>query len=500
MSTGRIVAGAVLLAALLFLSAFSTQAAGGLSRWAITPAWSVPVPGVQMVAEIRGRASGPAPIIAQGLERVVVIDAAGTVLADRDLPGGPINAAMGDLNGDGAEDLIVAQGNAATTVTTFNAALSPLWSAPAVAGLTQATRVLGADLDGDGRCEVVLGDAQGRVAALSSAGRPLWSHAFPAAPQNAEVRGLDDIALGPGRGRLVAVARRSGEIAFLDARGKVVASLDVHNPVRRLRVFDLDGNGRDEAVVGDEAGFYQAVAADGKQIPLGSLEDTITEIRTLEADGDAARREFVVGGKRGGFLLLSARTLQARGSVPGRVSAAGGVDSDGDGRDELFVGTEEGGLFMFDGRGEPLAEKRSLGKVERIFGVTSALRDRLVVVGAGSALQGFRAKRVSAPAWYAPWAPAVLGLLAIVVGALALALAQPPPAPVAPAVDARAKEVDLSIARVNDLMARGVVNAKQGAERLQQLERQRARIRGEAAEPRRPSAASPPPPPPRRRT
>lgn len=484
MNTRRIVIGAVLLAALLLASAFTTRAAGGLARWVITPVWSVPVPDVQMVAEVPRSGRGPAQIIAQGLGKVVVIDAAGTVLATRDFPGGPMNAAMGDLDGDGAQDLIVAQGSAAQ-VATFDGALKPLWPAPAATGLTQATRVLGVDLDGDGRREVVVGDAQGGVAALSSGGRRSWSHAFPPVAQNAEVRGLDDLAAANGVARLLAVARRSGAIALLDARGKVVASLDTRNPVRRLRVFDVDGDGRDEAVVGDEAGSYQAIAADGKQIPLGSLGETITEIRPLEADGNAARREFVVGGKRGGFVLQSGRTNQARGSVSGKVSAAGGVDCDGDGRDELFVGTEEGGLFMFDGHGEPLAEMGSLGKVERIFGVNSMLRDRLVVVGAGSAVQAFRARRAAAPAWYTPWAPAVLGLLAIVVGALALTLAQPPPAPVAPMADARANEIDLSIARVNDLMARGVVTPERGAARLQQLERQRAKLRGDNAGPRR---------------
>ena len=498
MNTKRIVMGAAALFALLLAMAFSARAAGDLSRWTMTPVWSVPVPSVQMVADAPRRAGGPAHIIAQGQERVVVIDAAGKVLADKTLPGGPINAATGDLDGDGAEDLIVAQGNAATKVSAFDGSLNPLWSAPTVQGLSQATRVLAVDLDGDRRREVVVGDAQGRIAALTSAGRPLWSYAFAATTQNAEVRGLDDLALGQGRGRLLAVARRSGEIVLLDGKGKLVASLQVRNPVRRLRVFDLDGDGRDEVVVGDEAGYYQSIAADGKQTPLGSIGDTITEIRTLEADGDAALREIVVGGKRGGFVLLSGRTTRARGSVPGKVSAAGGVDSDGDGRDELFVGTEEGGVFMFDGQAERLADVGSLGKVERIFGIESKTRDRLVVVGAGSALQAFRAERVRAPAWYAPWAPAMLGLFAIAVGTLVLTLTQTPPTPVAPVVDPRAQDLDHSIARVNDLMARGVVAADLGGARLQQLERQRAKMHGEPKAPRSrraPSAGAPPAPP-----
>ena len=500
MNAKRMTRGVALLAAVLLLSAFSARAAGTLARWSITPVWSVPLQGVQMVADAPRRAGGPAHIIAQGQERLVVLDAAGAVVANKALPGGPLNAATGDVDGDGADDVIVAQGTAATSVAVFDGALNTLWPAVPVPGLTQPTRVLAVDLNGDRRREVVVGDAQGRVAALTSAGRVSWSYTFPAAAANAEIRGLDDIALGSGRGRVVAVARRSGEMVLLDGAGKVIASPKVRHPVRRLRVFDLDGDGRDEAVVGDESGAYQSVAADGKQSPLGSLGDTVTEIRTLEADGDAASREILVGGKRGGFVLLSGRTVKVRGTVPGKISAAGGADADGDGRDELFVGTEEGGVFMFDERAEKLAEVGSLGKVERIFGVENKARGKLVVLGAGSAVSALRAERLLAPAWYVPWAPALLGLLAIVAGALVLMVSHTPPPPPAPAVDARTQEIERALARVQDLMARGVVTAEQGAERLKQLEKQRVKGRGEGTAPRSSRrAVGAPPPPPRRK-
>jgi hypothetical protein len=471
----RIAVGAACVAALILASAFSTSAAGSLSRWSLSEAWSVPVTGVQMVAEIARRGEGPVRIAAQGTDRVVVVDAAGAVLATRDLSGGPINAAMGDVNGDGTEDVILAQGSAATTVTAMDAALKTLWSWP-VAGLGAATRVLGADLDGDGRGEIVIGDAAGKVVALTPGGRPLWSYAFPALPQNAEVRGLDDLALPGGRGRLVAVARRAGAIVLLDAKGKVVASHEVRNPVRRLRVFDADGDGQDDAVVGDETGAYQIVRRDGQPRPLGSLGETLTEIRTLEADGDVSHREYILGGKRGAFRVASGAKIQASGSVAGKVSAAGGVDCSGDGRDELFLGTEEGGLFMLDGTGAPMAAIASLGKVERIFGVESTLRDRLVVVAAGSALKAFRGTRDRPPAWYVPWTPALAGLIAVVAGALALARAQPKPAPPAPAADARTLQTDVAAAKVRDWMARGKVAPDLGAERLRQLEKQRAKV------------------------
>ena len=476
MSARGIAIGAAALAGLLVFSAYSARAAGGLSRWEIVPVWSVPVPGVQMVADLPGGAGGPAMIVAQGPARVVVVDAAGRVLATRDFPGGPLNAAMGDVNGDGASDVILAQGSAAG-VAAYDLALKPLWKAPAMAGLGQAARVLAVDLDGDGRSEVVVGDALGRVAAFSSAGRPLWSHAFPPATANAEIRGLDDLSPGKGAGRLVAVARRSGEIVLLDARGKTVAGLRVSHPVRRLRVFDLDGDGRDEALIGDEGGYYQALGADGKSAALGSLADAVTEIRALRSGGGTAPRSFVVAGKRGAFVLHSGRTVLASGSVNGKVSAAGGVDGDGDGGDELFIGTEEGGLFVFDRRGEPLAEMGMPGKIERILGVESALRDRLLVVGAGAALGGYRVRQARAPAWYSPWTPAAIGLVALAVGALAMARAIPPPPPVAPVVDARAEQIHLATARVADLMARGIATPEMGAARLKQLERQRAKRR-----------------------
>jgi hypothetical protein len=276
----------------------------------------------------------------------------------------------------------------------------------------------------------------------------------------------------------VAVARRSGEIALLDSRGKIVAQMRAGQPVRRLRVFDTDGDGRDEAVIGDEGGSFVAVAADGRQTPLGSLGDTVTEIRALTAPG-AGPRPFVVAGKQGAFLLQAGRVVHARGTVRGKASAAGSVDGDGDGREELFVGTEEGGLSMFDGAGALLAEVRMPGKVERIFGMESGLRDRLVVVAAGSALEAYRVRRARPPAWYSPWVAAAVGLLAVAGAMVALALTVPPPAPPPPApVDGRLQALDLAIARVNDLSARRLAKPQMAAARLRQLERLRAKLGG----------------------
>ncbi|MGH9888058.1 MAG: hypothetical protein ACREBE_21170, partial [bacterium] len=66
MSTRGIAGGAMVLAAVVLLSAFSVRAAGDMSRFTVTPLWSVPVPTVQMVADVPRRAGGPSHLVAQG--------------------------------------------------------------------------------------------------------------------------------------------------------------------------------------------------------------------------------------------------------------------------------------------------------------------------------------------------------------------------------------------------------------------------------------------------
>ena len=478
-----------LLALLGFKTAAQKRALGDVvekSEWSI--AWSVPV------GEVRTIAAGPAGLVLIGEETVARVGADGKVAGRLSRPRIALGT-TGDLDGDGTDEIVLAGPGPSSRVEALSASLEPLWSVT-FTGAVEATRLLVVDLDGDGRREIVVGDAKGKLYALSGAGKLLWSGtAGSAAGEDAVVRGLDDVRTGKGqKARRVAFALRGGLLGVIDGKGDSVWTA-TGDKVRRLRTVDLDGDGVSEILTGHEQGGLTIRSADGRTLSSTTLGDAVTELRAVEVDGDPARPEVAAGSKRGGVRVLRGNGGAVfTASVPGKVSALGGLDLDGDGRDEVFVGTEEGGVFAFTPAGRPLGSDATGGKVEVIAGIVSPLRDRLAVVATPQTVLAYRITRRQAPAWYRPETGAGVAGLLVIAAALALLRLRPPPTPV-PVEEPdggslRRKALQEASARIGSLMASGHLSREKAADRLRQLERQLGQTKGAS-----PPPASPPPPP-----
>jgi hypothetical protein len=179
-----------------------------------------------------------------------------------------------------------------------------------------------------------------------------------------------------------------------------------------------------------------------------------------------------------------------------KISTVGGVDGDGDGRQEVFVGTERGILAALRPDGLEIARVTLGGAVQVVRGLAPGQRAPLVVAAAGSGVTALRLDRSPAPGWYRAGTVLTLGLLlagAALLGVRRLA----PPAPVrsGPAVDEaalHARVLSRQMARLDALAASGRVSPAQLAQRRAQIE---AAARTEARRP----VAPPAPPPPRGR-
>ena len=110
----------------------------------------------------------------------------------------------------------------------------------------------------------------------------------------------------------LAAANHNGTVAVLDSQGQALWSGSMGGYLRRLRAYDLDGDGNSELVTGGEnnAVVIFDAAAGGNEAEL-HLGQTITEIRDAELNGDPASRELVVGGKEGGVWALDSRRVPA---------------------------------------------------------------------------------------------------------------------------------------------------------------------------------------------
>ena len=253
-------------------------------------------------------------------------------------------------------------------------------------------------------------------------------------------------------------------------------------------------------MTGHEKGAVNVWGADGRARPIARMGDAVTEIRAVEVDGDPLRPEVALGGKKGEVRVLRGPGALWTASIEGKVSAIGGVDLDGDGRQAVLVGTEEGSLTAFEADGRRLAGQAAGGKVEAIVAFAPGSGERLAVVAAGRAVTAWRLVRRVAPAWYRPETGAALGGLAVIACALGLLFLRPAPVAAAePEPDGRALHVAKlreDAARVRSLLEAGRASREDALERLGQIETQLARAaRGPSAAASPAPPASPPPPP-----
>lgn len=254
-----------------------------------------------------------------------------------------------DVNGDGIADLIV--GSASGEVRLYEGSRSELgWrlgsGRPATLAGEEPLRLDGyaapaaADLNGDGRPDLIVGDGSGRLRIYLNEGGFSFREldgAIPdvgagayAAPAIGDLNGdgVGDLVVGTGDGRLLFVAGSVAADGMVQWRGPVAeleavmpgAETGTETSFAAPRIADYDGDGRAELLVGDNDGFiriWTAEAGEDGQITL--TDGRYAEGETLNPFGDH-------------------RLWAGRNAVPAL------ADIDGDGTLDLLAG---GALFGF---------------------------------------------------------------------------------------------------------------------------------------------------------
>jgi hypothetical protein len=452
------------------------QARGGAvaEARALEPVWTLPVPGAATAVRATVEKGGPDVLVIIGNASVVVVSAEGKVLQRADGRSGIVVGATGDVDGDGGDDVLVARRAGDTILEALRGRdLSPLWSVT-ISGATPPARILTVDLDGDGRRDVVLGESGGMVRAFSSAGKPLWSIPAPtdlSGETPLEIRGLEDVKTRTGHD--VAVAWMGGRLALFDAKGKELWTRSTDR-IRRMRAFDVDGDGVSEILYGCESGGYTVQDVRGNQVLTWGLGEAVLEIRAVETDGNPKMPEVAIGGKKGLSRVMSGTRVLAEMHVGERVTAIGGVDADGDGRDEILIGTDQGSLNAYRSDGTFLVDRRMGGKVEAITWIVSPLRDRLAVVADGQTAGAYRLHRQRAASWYSPYTAGALGSLFAIGIAFALLRQRPPepPPPPPPGTRSRLRALSERLGRLEALSASGRLPREAIADRVAQIKAQ----------------------------
>ncbi|HMB24151.1 MAG: PQQ-binding-like beta-propeller repeat protein [Chloroflexota bacterium] len=303
-------------------------------------AWSQPYQGPESMKVINVMGDDQNELFIQNPMNVSVYDGNGAVMLSQNYSSP--KTTLGDVNGDGMEDIIVYYVGSGMSVDVINnGKIATLATALDIG--TPARVALIRFAAGP---QIVLGDSSGELLALSLDGKPLWTSKLG----SNEIRGMDDARIG-GKAYL-ATAANDGSFAVYDGQGKQVWSHS-QEQLRRLRAFDLDSDGNSEIITGGEYGaFFIYSAADGSTLFETKLGQAISEVREVELNGDPSSREIVAGGKEGGVWAFSNTGSKLwSGSLADKVTEISGIDIDEDGKQEAVIGADSGEVVIFTGSG-----------------------------------------------------------------------------------------------------------------------------------------------------
>lgn len=260
------------------------------------------------------------------------------------------NPAVADLDGDGKPEIVAAGGGSNLVCLSNTGALrwrvkldgEVDWSAPVIA-----------DVDGDGSAEIAVGMSNGFIHCVSAAGAMLWkvklggmaSHFVAAADVN-----------GDKKKELIAAADRT--LFCLDGSGRTIWRFSSPAGCSGAGVGDIDADGALEIVTSCEDQTVYCLNCDG-QVKWayhggysGGGHGGFTPSSLCDIDGDG-RLEVIFGDGNGAVRCLDAagkeRWYFPTGWHVWAQPTAG--DIDGDGEMEVLAGFEDGAIICLDSKG-----------------------------------------------------------------------------------------------------------------------------------------------------
>jgi outer membrane protein assembly factor BamB len=197
-------------------------------------------------------------IVGLGDGRVAWLDDGGRLLWEQDIGRVVTWLAVADLDQDGHDDVIARSGDNVYRLQAGDGTIT--WRTD-----TQAERIIGVALRGG----VAVGTDR-RVYRLDATGAEAWSYPLDEVPGAIYAADLDgECGASPSKcGQVeVAVGTVKGGIYLLDADGQLLWQGKGRERVNALHAADLNGDGRQELLVGMEDGLVQAYGLAVNQVP-----------------------------------------------------------------------------------------------------------------------------------------------------------------------------------------------------------------------------------------
>ncbi len=270
---------------------------------------------------------------------------------------------------------------------------SPRWT---VDTGSQLNDLAVADLNGDGKDEIVLARQDHQVQVLNSSGEELWKKAlaYYRRPPYVNLVRTGDID-GDGTPEVIAGGENWRFYAFR-ADGTELWNYESVHPSRSGAVADLDGDGKEELICGTHYYWATALNADGTprwQYRLGPICYSIATGRFDKGDS----RGVVFGSGDGKVHRVDSRgKVQMEYDTGDEVKHVATADLDGDGIDEVLAGSLNYSLYCFGadtGRrwrvdlGAPVSALRTIPRKQGDLVAAGTTGGRLATVDATGRLQ-----------------------------------------------------------------------------------------------------------------
>jgi len=414
-----VVAGVLICLVMIVAGVFAFGSSIKAEKFGSSVAWSRPFSNAESMKIIDLTGDGKDDLFVQSPDNLSILDENGDAIFGFGYQS--MKTTLGDVTGDNVEDIVVYYVGMGMSVDVINKGQPKTIAETLDIGFPSRVAVIRFSSGP----QIVLGDSDGNLLALNTAGDPVWS----ASLGNTEIRGMDDAKINGQT--YVAVATNDGSLGIFDPDGKAVWS-GSQEQLRRMRTFDLNGDGTSEVITGGEYGAFRIYnAANGNILFETSLGQAVSEVREVELNGNPSSREIVAGGKEGGVWAFSFNGSSAHqmwsGSLSDKVTEIAGIDIDDDGKQEAVVGDDSGKVAIFTENGSRNNLPSRSSGIARVD-VGKLGTERYVVVADLSEIQANKVNFSSIPGFQ--YTPLFVGLIvSVVILVIAAILASIPPKP-----------------------------------------------------------------------
>ncbi|HLI71590.1 MAG TPA: FG-GAP-like repeat-containing protein [Ktedonobacteraceae bacterium] len=277
-----------------------------------------------------------------------------------------------DVDGDGVTEILAGSGDQCIYVLDSRGRLKGKYAVESEVPCIYAT-----DIDKDGQTEILFATDGKELYALTTRGQKKWRFQSDNRILSLAVVDLDH----DGRHEIIA-ASQDKHLYVLDDRGKLVWRHNFNSRVFSVYAADIDNDGQVEVLVGTEEslhvlrielmrdlrqkiftsykklGYPEFTTLDLSWTEIALLQDLVSgwlpneQQTTLEHAKQLARSENYLQALSELILLHQQKVQVLWRKKVGRVRAVFSGDLNGDGQLEVVAGTDDGGVHVFDARGE----------------------------------------------------------------------------------------------------------------------------------------------------